>query len=39
MCCKYDYRLSKKKMDSDIFVITREWKELESCGFHHYVDK
>ena len=26
-------------MDSDIYAITQEWKELESCGFHCYVGK
>ena len=27
------------KMDSDIFAITQDWKELESCDFYHYAGK
>jgi predicted phosphoadenosine phosphosulfate sulfurtransferase len=29
------YGLSKKRMDMDIFAITQERKELESCSCHH----
>ena len=33
------YCLFKKKMDSSIFAITREQKELESCGFHQWKEE
>ena len=28
----------KKIMAVGIFEITQEWKELESCGFHHSTE-
>jgi hypothetical protein len=36
---KMIYCVSRKKMHSGIFAITQEWKELESCGFHHSKEK
>ena len=31
--------LTKREMASDIFAITEDWKDLESCAFDHYVGK
>ena len=34
-----NYYVSKKTMNSDIFAITEDWKDLESFDFYHCVGK